>query len=370
MFDELKKRLSSAIRGLVKREETEIGTGEGAADAEHTGRAESAGQTAKHDEPAAVARREGEARSADSMVKLSAKTRIKGVFLKSVSLSDSDINNFLDGLKLSLLQADVAYSTTDDLIGTLGGALRSAKFDSRNIQAQIVGNVRASILEVLGRGKPGFDLYVRIKELSKGNSAPAKVLFLGPNGTGKTTTIAKVAHGLKLIGVNVVLSASDTFRAAAIEQTEFHAMKVGVPVVKSRYGADPASVAFDAIAYAKSHGIGAVLIDTAGRQETNRNLISEVEKIVRVAKPDITVYVGESTSGNAIAEQIMEFSKHVAIDGIILTKLDCDAKGGSALSITNVTGIPVLFFGTGESYDALVPYDPNFIVDAILPAAG
>ena len=179
--------------------------------------------------------------------------------------------------------------------------------------------------------------------------------------------IAKLAHMLKSNGISCAMSASDTFRAAAIEQTEFHANKVGVPVIKGSYGADPASVAFDAIAYAKSHRISVVLIDTAGRQETNKNLVSEIQKISRITKPDATIFIGESTSGNRIAEQIKEFSKSVKIDGIILTKLDCDAKGGSAVSISDITGIPILFFGTGESYDALVEYRPEFIADAVLP---
>lgn len=163
-----------------------------------------------------------------------------------------------------------------------------------------------------------------------------------------------------------MLSASDTFRAAAIEQTEYHANKVGVPVIKSRYGADPASVAFDAINYAKAHNISAVLIDSAGRQETNKNLINEMMKIVRVTKPDITIYVGESISGHIIADQINEFSKFIKIDGIILTKLDCDAKGGNAISIAYDTDIPILFIGTGEAYNALINYNPDSIANSIL----
>ncbi|MGI0133693.1 MAG: signal recognition particle-docking protein FtsY, partial [Candidatus Micrarchaeaceae archaeon] len=199
-------------------------------------------------------------------------------------------------------------------------------------------------------------------------NVPVKILFLGPNGTGKTTTIAKLTNSFKNSGVSVVMSASDTFRAAAIEQMAIHAGRLGVPIIKSTYGADPASVAFDAIAYGRAHGINVVMIDSAGRQETNKNLISEVQKMVRIAKPDLTIYVGESTAGNAISEQIKEFGRFMKIDGIILTKLDCDAKGGNALSIAQVTGIPVLFFGTGEGYDALVPYSPEFVVDAVMPS--
>ena len=145
---------------------------------------------------------------------------------------------------------------------------------------------------------------------------------------------------------------------------------MGVPVIKSSYGADPTSVAFDAVAYAKAHGNDVVLIDSAGRQETNKNLIGEVQKMHRVIKPDLTIYVGESVSGGMIAEQIAEFNKFIKIDGIILTKLDCDAKGGNSISISKVTGIPVLFFGTGEKYTDLVPYNPAKVVDMILPGAG
>ena len=223
------------------------------------------------------------------------------------------------------------------------------------------------LLDILNSNKGSINLNKLINDSIRDGKTPVRVLFLGPNGAGKTTMIAKIAHMLKLNGISCVMSASDTFRAAAIEQTEFHANKVGVPVIKGSYGADPASVAFDAIAYAKSHRISVVLIDTAGRQETNKNLVSEIQKISRITRPDATIFIGESTSGNRIAEQINEFSKSVKIDGIILTKLDCDAKGGSAVSISDITGIPILFFGTGESYDALVEYRPEFIADAVLP---
>lgn len=238
-----------------------------------------------------------------------------------------------------------------------------------NADAEFVDKVRESMLSLLSNTKKGIDLEATIQDRIRGNEVPVKVLFLGPNGTGKTTTIAKIAYMLKHDGISCVISASDTFRAAAIEQTEHHANKVGVPVVKSTYGADPASVAFDAIAHAKSHGINVVLIDSAGRQETNKNLINEVQKIVRVAKPDITIFVAESTAGSALVNQIREFTNVAKIDGIILTKLDCDAKGGNALSIAKETGIPILFFGTGESYTSLIKFDPQFLVDNILPKA-
>ncbi len=397
MFDSLRKKLSSAIKGLAKKEEQELEEEQRQAPVESTvektDSAAPAGGAAGQPKPETAQekdefsvpeagfikepkpehaletpKRERMDEGKSKGIHISASTRIRGVFMRTVALNDSDISGFLEGLKMALLEADVAYSTTDEFINTLDKNLHTARFDSKGIKEQLVGSVKSSMLEVLQRGEPGFELMQTVKDRITKGDGPVRVLFLGPNGTGKTTTIAKVAHKLKGYGVTSVLSASDTFRAAAIEQTEFHANKVGAPVIKSSYGADPASIAFDSIAYAKSHGIGCVLIDTAGRQETNKNLIREMEKMVRVAKPDIIIFVGESTSGNAIAEQIKEFSKFIKIDGIILTKLDCDAKGGSALSIANITGIPVLFFGTGEGYDALMPYDPKFIVDALVSA--
>ena len=199
------------------------------------------------------------------------------------------------------------------------------------------------------------------------NQLPYKILFVGPNGAGKTTTMAKIASMLIANNITCVLSASDTFRAAAIEQTAYHASKLGINVIKGTYGADPASVAFDAIAHAKAHGIMVVLIDSAGRQETNKSLIEELKKISRVANPDLKIFIGESISGNALLEQVKVIDEAVKLDGIVLTKLDVDAKGGNTLSILSDTTIPILYFGTGEKYSDIISYDPQFIVDNILP---
>ncbi len=303
----------------------------------------------------------------DSLINLSLKTKIKSVFVGTVKLSDSDIDKFLDAMKVSMLQSDVSYETTEYFLADLQKRFKETPVSSRNIEGEVTGMIRNSLLSVLTSTK-NFDMMQLMKDRISEGRKPVKILFLGPNGTGKTTTIAKLAYRFKNAGISNVLSASDTFRAAAIEQIEHHANKIGVPVIRSSYGSDPASVAFDAIAYATAHGIDAVLIDSAGRQETNKSLIDEMKKMVRVAKPDLIIFVGESTAGNMISEQVREFGKFMNIDGIILTKLDCDAKGGGALSIAHTTGRPVLFFGTGEGYDALVPYDPNFVIDAILPS--
>ncbi|MDE1811034.1 MAG: signal recognition particle-docking protein FtsY [Candidatus Micrarchaeota archaeon] len=303
----------------------------------------------------------------EPMVKLSFTTKLKSVFLGSIALNESDIERFADNIKMSMLESDVSFDTTEAFIDDLTNNLRSKKVDSKHIEREVTNFVRESLFTILKPAGNGVNIRQFIAARKSEGSTPVKILFLGPNGTGKTTTIAKITHLLKNEGVSVVLSASDTFRAAAIEQLEHHAEKIGVPVIKSSYGADPASIAFDAIAYARAHKADAVLIDSAGRQETNKNLIMEVQKMVKVAQPDIIVYVGESTAGNAISEQIKEFSKFIKINGIVLTKLDCDAKGGGAISISHVTGIPILFFGIGEKYDALVPYSAEYIVNAILP---
>ncbi|MGC8648828.1 MAG: signal recognition particle-docking protein FtsY [Candidatus Micrarchaeia archaeon] len=302
-------------------------------------------------------------------IDLSLSTKLKSVLIKNIMLNENEVDNFLENIKLLLLKSDVSFDTTDDFIEEMKANLISAKFDSKNLQKELIGVIRTSLYDILKRNDTGINILQFIKNKILSNELPVKILFLGPNGTGKTTTIAKIAYLLKNNNISSCLSASDTFRAAAIEQSVYHADKVGIPVIKSTYGADPASVAFDAIAYAKSHSIQVVLIDSAGRQDTNKNLINEMQKIVRISKPDLTIFVGESTAGNALAEQISEFNKFIKIDGIILTKLDCDAKGGNALSIAHETGIPVLFFGTGEDYSALVPYSINFIIDAIAPAA-
>ena len=214
----------------------------------------------------------------------------------------------------------------------------------------------------------GADLLKMIKDKKSANEAPFRILFLGPNGAGKTTTIAKIAYLLTANSLTCVISASDTLRAAAIEQTAFHAEKLGIRAIKGNYGSDPASIAFDAIAHAKAHNIDAVLMDSAGRQETNKSLIEELRKISRVTKPDMKIFIGESIAGNSLLDQVKALNEAVKIDGIILTKLDCDAKGGNTISLLSELDIPILFFGTGEHYNDLMPYSAEFIIDNVMPA--
>ncbi|MFH1052802.1 MAG: signal recognition particle-docking protein FtsY [Candidatus Woesearchaeota archaeon] len=204
----------------------------------------------------------------------------------------------------------------------------------------------------------------RIKKKKK----PFVICFLGINGSGKTTTIAKIANMLQEKGYSVVLAAADTFRAAAIDQLQEHADNLKIKMIKHDYGSDPAAVAFDAIKHAEAKNIEVVLIDTAGRMHSNQNLTEEMKKIVRVAKPDLKIFVGESITGNDCVEQAKVFDEAISIDGIILSKADIDEKGGAAISVSFITKKPILFIGTGQEYGDIKAFDPNEVVDSIFIA--
>ena len=288
-------------------------------------------------------------------------TAIKSFFTNEITISEAEVSDLLEELELSLLEADVAYDVSLEVTSQLRQKLVGMTVPKKEVGERTKEAVQG-ILESVMDSEKKFDFLQRIKDTPK----PVKILFVGPNGAGKTTTMAKVAHMLLQAKLTAVFSASDTFRAAAIEQTEVHAERLGLKVIKSKYGADPSSVAFDAISYAKAHNIDVVLIDSAGRQDTNANLLDELRKINRVAKPDIKIYIGESIGGNSIIEQIKAFDSVVGMDGAILTKIDCDAKGGTAISVAKSTGIPVLFLGTGQGYSDLVPFDPHKIAQEIM----
>ena len=267
----------------------------------------------------------------------------------------------LDSLELELLEADVDLGVAEGIKEEIRGKLLGAKVKKGELHSYISGSIRETLVDVL-KNDGSFDIAERAEAAEK----PLKVAFLGINGAGKTTTIAKVAKLLQDRRKKVVFAAADTFRAAAIEQMGVHAERLGVKVIKRDYGSDPTSVAFDAVNYAKAHGIDVVLIDTAGRQDTNISLINEMKKLDRVIKPDIKVYVGESIAGNALIEQVSAFNREIGIDAVILTKLDCDPKGGTMLSISKATGIPIIYVGVGQGYDQLERFDPESIVRRIV----
>ncbi len=266
---------------------------------------------------------------------------------------------------MALLESDVSYDAASFLASDLRSRLAGKRVNKARAGEEIKAVVRESLLKTMKVEQ--FDLFNYLAAV-KAKGEVGIVLFVGPNGSGKTTTIAKLAKHLQDKGISTVIAAGDTFRRAAIEQVQLHGDKLGIRVVKHAYGADPTAVAFDAIAHAKANGIACVLIDTAGRQETNYNLVKEMEKMDRVLHPHLKIFVGEAIAGNALVEQVKKFNSAIKLDGIILTKLDCDAKGGGALSIAYETKLPVLFIGVGQEYDDLRPFDAEWIVDNVFAA--
>jgi len=263
-------------------------------------------------------------------------------------------------LELELLEADVAYIVSQEIILKIKESLVGAEIPKDKLHEEVAQRIKQALIDVMDMEGP--DVF----EEAKSREKPVKILFIGPNGAGKTTTIAKFTYHFQKQNNSVLLCAADTFRAAAIEQLEIHGSRLNVPVIKSKYGADPASVGFDAVNNAKSKKIDVVLIDSAGRQDTNHNLMEELRKINRIVKPDFVIYIGEAVVGNAIVEQINNFKEIIPIDGVVLTKLDCDAKGGSALSVAYGTGTPIIYIGTGQKYENLERFDAKTIVGRMI----
>jgi fused signal recognition particle receptor len=206
---------------------------------------------------------------------------------------------------------------------------------------------------------------INLIEERRAQNSPTVVVFLGVNGTGKTTSIAKIAKLLMSKGFTVIIACADTYRAGSIEQMEEHAQNIGTRVIKHSYGSDAAAVAFDAINFARSHGTNVVLVDTAGRMQTSRNLLDEMKKIDRVSNPDLKILVVDALTANDAAEQSKVFNEALGIDAIILAKLDADARGGSAISVTFVTGKPVIYAGVGQGYNDIVQFDSDFVIKNI-----
>jgi fused signal recognition particle receptor len=295
------------------------------------------------------------------------KSGLKGLVNKvtTTELKRENLRPVLSDFKMSFVENDVAFPVAERICDEMEKRLDGVQVKRLEDRRKIVEkNLRDVLLEILLTNNR-IDLLESI-EAKRRKGEPYLMVFVGINGTGKTTTIAKVAHFLNKKGYSVVLACSDTYRAGSIEQLEEHAKRLGLKMIKHEYGADPAAVAYDTINHAKTHGINVVLIDTAGRMQTNRNLMSELEKIKRVVHPDLTILTVDSLTGNDAVMQAEEFHKSVGIDATILTKVDADVKGGSALSVTYVTRKPILFIGTGQTYDSLEEFDPERFVQLIL----
>ena len=275
-------------------------------------------------------------------------------------IKDDPMDDILDELEVTLLESDVAYDVVQEIIIGVRNNLTGKKYSREYSLEQVVEiAVREAVSDVLKVNQFDFDAWLEKKQAE---SKPTVIMFVGINGTGKTTTIAKIANRLKKEGKSVVLAACDTFRAGAIEQLSIHADRLGVKIVKSQQEADPASVAYDAIEHAKSKMRDVVLIDTAGRMQTNSNLIAEMKKIAKIAKPDLKVFVGDALAGNDAIEQAKVFDEAIGVNAIILTKIDTDAKGGAALSIAKTIGKPIAFVCDGQEYDDIDKFDADWML--------
>ena len=278
-------------------------------------------------------------------------------------LKEKDIEDVLFQLEISLMESDVATEVIDSIKSDLKKKLIGTKVNKKEIEKFVKQSLIQSISSL-------FDSVEKIDLLSKitskkNSSEPYIIMFVGINGTGKTTTLAKFAYLLQKSKFSVVVAAADTFRAGAIEQLKEHTSRLNLKIVAQNYGSDPAAVARDAVLYAKSHKIDCVLVDTAGRMQTSKNLMDQIEKITKVVNPDFKIFVGDSLAGNDVVNQAKEFHKHIKFDASILTKSDADARGGAALSIVKVTSTPVLYVGVGQEYKDLKTFDKELFLETV-----
>ncbi len=271
------------------------------------------------------------------------------------TLSESKFEELFFELEVAMLENNVAVEVIEKIKSDLKKELMSEKVSRVKTEVIVAESLKKSIDELFE--VENIDL---LKEARK--KKPYVICFVGVNGSGKTTNLAKLANYLQKNGLSVVIAACDTFRAAAIQQIEEHANKLGIKLVKHDYGADAAAVAYDAIEHAKAKGKDVVLIDTAGRSHANQNLMDELEKVVRVSKPDLKIFVGDSLTGNDAVDQAKSFNERVGVDGIILSKVDVDEKGGAAISVSYTTQKPIMFIGTGQTYDDFEEFDKERIM--------
>jgi fused signal recognition particle receptor len=281
-------------------------------------------------------------------------------------ISEKDLDRILEELSFSLLESDVAEQVALSIIDRIKSDLMENRFEKSTDSEEVVKSRLLIMLSDLFAASGKMDIIQEVIEKKKSKLGPYVIVFLGINGVGKTTTVAKFSNLLHKQGLSVIMAAADTHRAGAIEQLSQHGNNLGIKIISQRYGADPSAVARDAVEHAKKNYIDTVLVDTAGRMQTSKNLMEEVSKIVRVIKPDAKIFVGDSLAGNDTVNQAKEFFQYTNFEGAILTKSDADSKGGAAISIVQVTTKPILYLGIGQLYDDLVKFDSEKFLRSIL----
>ena len=287
--------------------------------------------------------------------------RLKNVF--TYTLSEDRFEEIFSELEMLLLESNVALEVVEKIKKELKEDLVGKEIKKEKIEEEIQTALKSTIENILIEPE---DTIKKIKDFKKKNpNDPFTILFFGINGAGKTTSIAKFAKLLEKNKLSCILAAGDTFRAAAIEQLAIHAEKLKIKIIKGEYGSDPASVGFDAIKYARANRIDAVLIDTAGRMHTKENLLHEMEKISRVTKPNLKVFVAEAVAGNDATEQAKAFNELIGIDGSILSKVDVDEKGGTIISVGYITKKPILYLGLGQNYEDIELFNKKKFIERL-----
>ena len=282
------------------------------------------------------------------------------VFEQEFIIEEGSVKDILWELEMALLESDVALPVAEKIVESikleLVGTRRKIGSDTGKIVEEAL---KKAILKVISVDSFDFDEFIR-----KANK-PVSIVFVGVNGTGKTTTVAKMAERFKSQNYSVVIAAGDTFRAGAIEQIDRHAEALGIKIIKHQEGSDPAAIIYDAIQFAKAKHKDVVLADTAGRMHTNINLMDQLRKVCRINNPDLIIFVDEAIAGNDAVERAKLFNNAVPFNGSILTKADADSKGGAAISITYTTGKPILFLGVGQTYKDLVKFEPQWLISRL-----
>ncbi len=299
---------------------------------------------------------ESEEKETEQEIKEEEPKQKKSIFSKfQKTLDEEKFEELFSELQIILLQNNVAYEAVETIEESLKKSLIGKPMKQISLSEEL-----KSAIESLLINPPNF-----LDKIKSSESKPFIILFAGINGSGKTTTIAKVASHLQKNNLSVCLAAADTFRAAAIQQLEEHGNNLKIPTIKKDYGADPASVGFDAVKYARKHNLDVVLIDTAGRMQNSDTLMKEIEKIERVTKPDMKIFLGESTTGNDATLQAKAFNDSIGLTGIILSKADVDESGGTAISVSYVAKVPILFLGTGQNYEDLETFNKEKLIEKL-----
>ena len=288
--------------------------------------------------------------------------RVKELVTRKVSF-DAET---LDEIEAILIASDMGLDAAAEITERLRGSLRGERFSAADLEA-VESGIRDALLHILGG--PGTSAAERLC------GSPHVVMVVGVNGTGKTTSVGKLAWMYRQMGKSVLLGAADTYRAAAVEQIAIWAERSGVPIVRQQHGADPAAVAYDALQSARSRGTDVLIVDTAGRLHTKTNLMEELKKIRRAlqkidpAAPHETLLVLDANTGQNGLQQAREFLATVQVSGLFLAKLDGTAKGGIVVAIKRALGIPVQFIGTGETLEDVEEFDPQSFAEALVARA-